>query len=210
MGRGWTGARQAGRRRRPSLQAAIAGSTLIAMAAGAVPRVAGAETGEAIHPGWDRLARAEEPRAVYDANSYDVIHVESTSVGILWDSTTAWWRPVRGIYRQPASYGDFLRALGRPDLAEREESRHATAQALFWGGLLVMVGGLIGGAYELSKKHDVGAIVGGGLLLGGYVSLRVGSALSRPALPEPDARDLAARYDRALGQHLGLSLERNF
>ena len=179
-------------------------TTLVAFG-GSAAMPARAETPEPIRPGFDKLETRASGQSTYDANAYDIIHVESTSIGVLWNSTTTWWRPVRGVYRMPTTYGDFYRALGRADLADREEARHAAADAMYWGGLLLMVGGLFGGGYELYKNRELGAIVGAGALVGGYVSLRIGGALSRPGLPEADAQDLAARYDRALGQHLGVS-----
>jgi hypothetical protein len=184
-------------------------TTLVAFGGGvAVP--ARAETPEPLRPAFDKLELRASGQLTYDANAYSVIHVEATSFGALWNSTTTWWRPVRGVYRMPTTYGDFYRALGRPELADQEETRHATAEALYWGGLLLMLGGLFGGGYELYKNHDVGALVGAGAFVGGYVSVRIGGALSRPGLPEADARDLAARYDRALGQHLGISAGASF
>jgi hypothetical protein len=194
--------------RRPFGRALVM-TTLVAFSGGA-PRPARAETAEPIRPAFDKLELRASGQLTYDANAYDVIHVESTSIGVLWNSTTTWWRPVRGVYRMPTTYGDFYRALGRPDLADQEEARHATADALYWGGLLVMIGGLFGGAYELYKNHEVGALVGAGAFVGGYVSVRIGGALSRPGLPEGDARDLAARYDRALGQRIGVSVGSSF
>jgi hypothetical protein len=188
---------------------AVALTALVAFGCGlATP--ARAESPEPIRPPFDKLERRADERLTYDANAYEIIHVESTSVGVLWGSTTAWWRPVRGVYRMPTTYGDFYRALGRSDLADREEARHATAEALYWGGLVLMVGGLIGGGYELYKRREVGALVGAGLAVGGFVSLRIGSAMSRPELSEGDAQDLAARYDRALGQNLGVSMGASF
>lgn len=183
--------------------------TLVAFC-GTVAVPARAEAPERIRPAFDKLEVRASGQLTYDANAYEIIHVESTSIGVLWNSTTTWWRPARGVYRMPTTTGDFCRALGRPDLADREEARHATADALYWGGLLLMFGGLFGGVYELYKDHEVGALVGAGAFVGGYVSVRIGGALSRPGLPEADARDLAARYDRALGQHLGVSVGASF
>jgi hypothetical protein len=163
-----------------------------------------------ISPTFDKLERRADGALTYDANRYEIIHVEATSVGAIWNSTTTWWKPVRGVYRMPTTYGDFYRALGRSDLADQEEARHATSEALYWGGLLLFLGGIVGGGYELYKNHEIGALVGAGVAVGGYVSLRVGSALSRPGLAERDAQDLAARYDRALGQRLGVSVGASF
>jgi hypothetical protein len=194
--------------RRPFGRALVV-TTLCAFGAGvAVP--ARAETPEPGRTAFDKLEPGASGQLTYDANAYEVIHVESTSIGVLWNSTTTWWRPVRGVYRMPTTYGDFYRALGRPDLADQEETRHATSDVLYWGGLLLMLGGLFGGGYEFYKNHEVGALVGAGAFVGGLVSVRIGGALSRPGLPEADARDLAARYDRALGQHLGVSVGASF
>jgi hypothetical protein len=69
---------------------------------------------------------------------------------------------------------------------------------------------MLGGGYELYKNHEVGALVGAGAFVGGCVTVRIGGALPRPGLPEADARNLAARYDRSLGQHLGISAGASF
>jgi hypothetical protein len=145
-------------------------------------------------------------KTTYQLNVFEVIHVEATEVGFIWNSTTAWWRVSRGAYRQPMSYPDFYRALGRADLADQHESRNDLSNVLFWGGGVAMAVGLVGGLYELYKEQTVGAIIGAGLFVGGYVSLRIGSALSGPALPEEDARKLADGYNGALGRHLGVSV----
>lgn len=189
---------------------AVSVSALIALA-GSLPRPARAEeAAQAIAPAFDKLERAGTPKATYDANTYDVVHVEVTAGGTLWDTKSVWWRPVRGIYRFPNSYIDFYRALGRPDLAEQAESRHAKAQALFCGGVIMAVGGLLGGSYALYKGNTVGAIVGAWFLVGGFVTANISATLSRPVLPESAAEDMAARYNRALGQHLGLSVAGDF
>ncbi len=152
-------------------------------------------------------ARAETTPGPDD---FEIIHVESTSPGIFWDTTTTWWRPVRGPYRQPVTYGDFFRGIARPEIAASEESRHATAEALFWGGLVVMVGGFAAGGYELFHHHDGGALVGAGLAVGGFVSLRIGSALSRPGVSESDARGMADGYNQTHERRVGLSLHAEF
>jgi hypothetical protein len=108
------------------------------------------------------------------------------------------------------TYSDFYGLLGRVDLAQQASNRHATGTALFWGGVAAMVGGAVLGIYELEKKRDAGALVGAGLVVGGYISLSVGSALTAPALPEPVAQDMAARYNRGLAQRLGLSASGSF
>jgi hypothetical protein len=195
--------------RRPMARA-LAMAGVITLRCCVLAAAARAEAPEPIRPTFDALERHADDRSTYDANTYEIIHVQSTSIGVLWNSTTTWWRPVRGVYRMPTSYGDFYRALGRPDLAAGEEARHATAEVLYWGGLLLMLGGLAGGGYELYRHHTLGAIAGAGVAVGGYVSLSIGGAMSRPGMEEDAARDLAARYDRALGQRLGVSARTSF
>jgi hypothetical protein len=180
-------------------------SALIAFAV-SLARPARAEPAQPIAPAFDKLDRSGTPKATFDANNYGVVHVETTS---LWSKST-WWRPVRGVYRFPTNYGDFYRALGRPELADQEETRHATSQWLFWGGLVLMLGGLMGGSYSLYKERKVGAIIGAGFFVGGFITLKVGGAMSRPTLPESAAEEMAERYNRALGQHLGLSAAGDF
>ncbi len=180
----------------------------LALASG-LPREASAETRtdapQEIRPTFAHLEGGENAQKTYDLNTLDVIHVESTSVGTFWDTTTTWWRPTRGVYRRGMTYSEFYGLLGRLDLAKQASNRHAIGAALFWGGVAAMVGGAVLGIYELEKKRDAGALVGAGLLVGGYITLSVGSALTGPALSEPVAQDMAARYNRALGQRLGLS-----
>jgi hypothetical protein len=183
----------------------LAGAALVV----ASVRPARAEGGEVL-PTFEKLDRRADARATYDANSFEIIHVESTSVGVLWNSTTTWWRVSRGVYRMPTTYGDFYRALGRADLAAAEETRHAWAETLYWGGLVAMLGGFVAGGYELVHHRDAGALVGAGVVVGGFVSLRIGGALSRPALDEADAHDLANRYDDALARHLGVAAGASF
>ncbi len=179
----------------------------LARAASAEPET---DVPQEIRPGFDHLERGEDAKKTYDVNTLDIIHVESTSVGTVWDTTTTWWRPTRGVYRHGMTYSDFYGLLGRLDLAKQASNRHATGEALFWGGVAAMVGGAVLGIYELEKKRDTGALVGAGLVVGGYISLSVGSALTGPALPEPVAQDMAARYNRGLAQRLGLSASGSF
>jgi hypothetical protein len=188
---------------------ALATAAALAAVIAGLARDARADAGE-IRPTFEKLEQKADARATYDANGYDIIHVEATSIGVLWNSTTTWWRVTRGVYRMPTTYGDFYRALGRADLAAQEESRHAWGEALYWGGLAAMIGGFIGGGYELIHHHDVGAIVGAGVVVGGYVSMSIGSALTRPGLDEADATDLARRYDEALARHLSLAVGGRF
>jgi hypothetical protein len=192
-------------------RAAVAAATglAFALAAGA-PRPACAEGDQAVHPSFEGLERRDTATATFDDNRYEIIHVEATSFGTFWNTKTEWWRAVRGVYRNPTNYADFYRALGRGDLAEQATRRHTTAEALFWSGLVLVVGGLLGGSYELYKERKVGAIIGAGAFVGGLVALRIGGALSRPAVEEATAEAMADQYNRALGQRLGLSVSRDF
>jgi len=167
---------------------------------------AAADTPAAAAPTFTGLERRDDAETTYKLNAFEIIHVEHTEVGVIWNSTTTWWRPVRGAYRQPTEYVDFYGTLGRPDLAQQHASRNDLSNLLFWGGAACMLVGIVGGGYELYKGRTVGAIVGGGLLVGGYVGTRVGSALSGPAIPEEEAQALARGYNEALGRHLGVSV----
>jgi hypothetical protein len=174
------------------------------------PARARAQTPTDVRPTFVEIERRADPRATYDLNAFEVIHVEATSVGVLWNTTTTCWRVSRGAYRHPMKYEDFYRSLGRPDLADAHASRHATSQLLFWGGFALMAGGLFGGGYELYKGHDVGAIVGAGVFVGGFVSMKIGGAMSGPTPSEEEAQDMVRRYNDALGRHLGLTAGGSF
>jgi hypothetical protein len=165
-----------------------------------------AEAPALVQPSFSGLERRDDAETTYKLNAFDIVHVESTEIGVIWNSTTTWWRVSRGAYRHPTTYVDFYQALGRPDLADQHESRNDLSNVLFWGGAACMLVGVVGGGYELYKGEKVGAIIGAGLLVGGYVSVRIGASLSGPAISEEVAQDLASRYNQALGRHLGVSV----
>jgi hypothetical protein len=195
-------------RRRERTKGTVAALAIAALVASGGRR-ARADAGE-VRPTFDDLQQGADPRATFDANRFEIVHIEETSVGPLGSSKTTWWRVTRGVYRMPTLDGDFYRALGRADLAAAEESRRAWSAALYWGGVAAVAGGLIGAGWEAERNHEVGALVALGFVVPGFVSIYVGSALTRPALDEAQAQDLARRYDDLLARHLGVAVGSTF
>jgi hypothetical protein len=139
----------------------------------------------------------------YTANAVVVIHVGKDSDGI--DQKGSTWHPVRGlVYRFALDPPEFLDLVGRPDLAERERTRHATARTLSIVGDIIAPVGIIGALFTLGAHNKLVpvAFLGGGV--GGIVIHEVGESMLKPGLRESEALRLADAYNQALRVRLGL------
>jgi hypothetical protein len=183
----------------------------------------------AMAPSWGRSARAEEGRPVdvrpadvrpvfaglepaadaaetYRLNALEIVHEGmSGSFPTIFVGRSNWWRPVRGKFRYSTSFDDFFLKLGRDDLGGRDRHRRALSETLFWGGVLLGVGGLAVMFSGLSAGRDTRAEVGVGMLGGGFVSTTIGSKIQPPLLSEEDADAMANEYNRRLRVYLGLA-----
>jgi hypothetical protein len=173
----------------------------------------------ALASSWGRPGRAQEvqpeftdleagPTAVetYRLNALGIVHEGmSGSFPTIFVGRSNWWRPVRGKFRHATSYDDFFLKLGRDDLGARDRHRRAVAATLFWGGVLVFVGGIGVAASGLASHHDTRAEVGLGMFAGGFVLTSIGSSIQPPLLSEEDAEAMANAYNRRLQVHLGLT-----
>jgi hypothetical protein len=71
--------------------------------------------------GVPRAQEGEDVEETYALNTFGIVHQEvSSPFAIVFGH--AWWRPVRGKYRQALEYRKFYEALGRPDVADAQES----------------------------------------------------------------------------------------
>jgi hypothetical protein len=139
----------------------------------------------------------------YTANAVVVIHVGKDSDGIDQEGST--WHPVRGlVYRFALDPPEFLDMVGRPDLADKERTRHATARTLSIVGDIIAPVGIIGALFTLGVHNKLVpvAFLGGGL--GGIAIHEAGESMLKPGLRESEALRLADSYNQALRVRLGL------
>ena len=140
--------------------------------------------------------------AAYLSGAYTIVHVGNLTRVKDDDS---WWRPVRGlVYRIEVEHDAFFNAMGRPDLAGKFASRRALGRTLEVGGYIAAVSGVLVGPWGLSNGQLSLAVLGAGMMIGGVVARFKGADMQKPTLPEDDAIDMAARYNRALREHLQL------
>lgn len=159
---------------------------------------------EDLHPAFPELEQGEDVAETYDLNTFGIVHEEvSSPFAIVFGGV--WWRPVRGKYRRALAYRDFYEALGRPDLADAQASKHFWCSVMIWGGLALEIAGgvlfftgLSGGDFSTQSK------IGLGMFAGGLVSGAVGASTDKPALSEEEALAMAREYNGALRTHLGL------
>jgi len=178
----------------------------------------------ALGPGWGGAARAEEVRPVevrplfgglepaanaaesYRLNALEIVHEGmSGSFPTIVVGRSNWWRPVRGKFRYTTSYDDFYLKMGRDDLGARDRHRRVLADAFFWGGVIVSIGGLAVMISGLSAHRDTRAEVGAGMFGGGFVMTTIGSRIQPPLVSEEDADQMANEYNRRLRIYLGLA-----
>jgi len=139
----------------------------------------------------------------YAADAFMIIHL-GKHLDVI-DEKGSSWRPVRGlVYRIALTPPEFLEAVGRPDLAGHERSRHRTARTLSIVGDIVAPIGLFATLLGLGVSGGKGALVGLGAIVGGVVMHEVGESMLNPSLPESEALRLADAYNNALRARLGL------
>jgi hypothetical protein len=174
-------------------RAAICAAVLMLLGAG----VARAE------PAADVPVPIKAAADAYTANAVVVIHEGKDGDGIDQEGST--WHPVRGlVYRFALDPPAFLDMVGRPDLAERERTRHATARTLSIVGDIIAPVGIIGALFTLgahNKLVPVAFLCGG---VGGIVIHETGESMLKPGLRESEALRLADSYNQALRVRLGL------
>jgi hypothetical protein len=175
---------------------------------GLLLHAASARAGEGIAPAFEDVRPGEGAEATYRAHAYTIVH-EGSSDKVNEPGSS--WRPVRGlVYRLAVEPDAFFESLGRPDLASAYAARRARGRALEVVGFVAAAAGVVLVPWLLYKGHVVGALAGGGLLVGGVLVREVGKGMDKPDFPEDRAIDMAARYDEALRAHLGLTVGARF
>ena len=147
----------------------------------------------------------DSAQATYTANALSVLRTELTVGSWPFSSTTSSWRIVRGNYRYPVTHVDFLRAVGRSDMADSFASSSTRATVLFWSGLGLFVVGTATIFYGVSRESDRTMIAGLGIGGAGLLLARFGGAPPELPLSEDDALAAAVQFNRQLGTSLGLS-----
>jgi hypothetical protein len=148
---------------------------------------------------FDKLAQGDSPAETYDLNALGLVHMKS---GWSLFSPSEWWRPVRGKYRDAMTYVDFFEAVGRPDLASAQASHNTVSDVLFYGGLLVLAGGIVVAVHGGTSQSTAETYAGLGTAGGGLVCSIVGGAISGPIVNEDEAARMADGYNLELGAHL--------
>jgi hypothetical protein len=158
-----------------------------------------------VRPTFGGLEPAANALETYRLNALEIVHERmSGSFPTIFVGRSNWWRPVRGKFRYSTSYDDFFLKLGRDDLGARDRHRRVASDTLFWGGVLVSVGGLVVMLSGLSAHHDTRAEVGVGMFGGGFVMTTIGSRIQPPLVSDEDADRMANEYNRRLRVYLGL------
>jgi hypothetical protein len=158
---------------------------------------------EEIRPAFPKLEQGDDVRETYTLNTMGIVH-EEVSSPFAFVFGGVWWRPVRGKYRNAVSYRNFYEALGRPDLADSQASKHFWCQVMIWGGLGAEVGGAVLFFTGLSGGHfSTQAKIGLGVFGGGLVSSAIGALTDKPVLSEDEAVAASQAYNEALREHLG-------
>lgn len=160
---------------------------------------------EEIRPSFDGLEAGKDAADTYSLNALGVVHEQiSASFPTIFLGRESSWRPVRGKFRWATKYDDFYLKLGRDDLGQRDRSRRVVAGMLSWGGLLVMVGGVVVVFTDFISDRGTRFAVAGGMIVGGTVLGAIGSNIGPPLVSEEDAEAMAKEYNRRLQVHLGL------
>ena len=156
-------------------------------------------------PSFEGLERGPDAAETYRLNAIEIVHERmSGSFPTIFVGRGSWWRPVRGKFRWPTTYDDFYLKVGRDDLGARDRRRRGVATTLFWGGVLVSVGGLGVMLSGFATHHTTRAEVGLGMFAGGFVMNTIGSNIQPPLVSDEDAEAMANEYNRRLQVHLGL------
>ena len=144
------------------------------------------------------VARGADESAA--AKRIDIIHEGDRSADPAhWNQ----WRASKGVYRLAMTYQEFYRLTGRPDLAEQDSSRRTISTVTTVVGFAGFLAGIVIAPWRYFEHDRVGAVLGLALVGGGYATLKVGEHLSRPAISEAEADELARSYNTTLGQSPG-------
>ncbi len=161
---------------------------------------------ETARPAFADLQPAPTPSAAFDTNAYLIIHVGKTSTVGEEDST---WRPVRGlVYRIDTDPALFFESAGRPDLAGEARAHHHAIERLSVGGYVLGIAGVAVTFWGASIGRTPVWAGGLGAIVGGVIMHETGESMrDEPPLPERQALDVAADYNRQLRARLGLPPE---
>ena len=144
------------------------------------------------------VARGADESAA--AKRIDIIHEGDRSADPAhWNQ----WRASKGVYRLAMTYQEFYRLTGRPDLAEQDSSRRTISTVTTVVGFAGFLAGIVIAPWRYFEHDRVGAVLGLALVGGAYATLKVGEHLSRPAISEAEADELARSYNSTLGQSPG-------
>ena len=154
------------------------------------------------------IERAGSDEETFVANQLGLIHTKITSRGFIFNSTSEFWRVVRGNYRHPVEYSTFFRSVNRSDLADSYETRYTLATVMTWSGLGMFFGGVGIGAWGIYEHREKIALTGLGIAIAGVIVNRIGGGVTDPCISETEASVLVDRYNEALLNHLGMSKPR--
>ena len=152
--------------------------------------------------GFEQRQTAEE---TYEANALGIVRTDVTTGSWPFTSTHTSFRVVRGNYRIAVAAPAFLRAIGRPDEAERYVGAEHWATGLWWTGMSTFAIGcgtlLFLGvrAHSTNLMIAAAAVGGGGLLLA-----EIGGSGPRLQFTEPEFIDFVENYNGWLAGRLGI------
>jgi hypothetical protein len=161
---------------------------------------------ERARPPFTDLQPAATPEAALDTNAYAIIHVGKTDKVGEEDST---WRPVRGlVYRIDTDPAVFFESAGRPDLAGEVRAHNHTIETLSVGGYILGIAGVVVTLWGAKAERTAAWAGGLGAIVAGIIMHETGKSMrDEPAVPERQALEVAADYNRQLRARLGLPPE---
>lgn len=138
-----------------------------------------------------------EARQKYERQYVTVTDTVTVSSG----NSVSSYQLERGMYRQSVKDTDFLRLVGRTDVAQRFERLRQVQLGVMALGALTFVAGILVEGHE-SNKHSSGSTAGRLGIGGGTMMLAASLFISPEPLPAPEMRELADKYNRNLRQRL--------
>ena len=172
------------------MRGAVAGCLLVLLTS---LRAAGAPA-PAIAGGTDESAATKRIEIIHEG--------ERSAAPAQWTQ----WRASQGVYRLAMTYQDFYRLTGRPDLAEQDSSRRTLSTVTTVVGFASFLAGIVIAPWRYFEHDRVGAVLGLALVGGGYATLKLSAYLSRPAISEAEADELARFYNSSLGRSIGAAV----
>jgi hypothetical protein len=113
-------------------------------------------------------------------------------------------QPYEGRYMRVLDWPEFYAKVGRPDLADRSQTRRTWSKVLLGGGIIVSLAGVLSVSLDGVAGGGGRGTIAGAVLQGvGLVTILGGSLMPRDVVPAWEARRLGEQYNWRLRQQTG-------